>query len=427
MTERHVRPTLGRRGAIRPPGPGLLASGIVIIAGYHLVSGVGLWHVWLLVVPLAYPLAACAVLVLVARLLPGLSGRLAYPLFFAITCSSLFGLTQPLTGSHAESTTVALFGLSFYSAFLAYRCARRDIAWRDVWVAAHPLLLFTGPIATTFQYRPNTTVRRRCTKYLPFLIVGLFFLKIVATPLTAFLPLVAATHPMLVLFHGFVFELFVYFNFAGWSLIVYAVFGLVGARVPLNFRQPFSSRNMVEFWRGWHVTLSAVLKELFYRPVRRRAGATLAILCVFLSSALWHGVTANFIVWGTFHAACFLVTLRLLNAGRTAIATWLMCLAVVMGRVLFADSNVDRLLLKFSFDVHSAPFAIPGIPTNAYLSLGLACVLVGAEFAWAKQRHFRQRSYKYLRLPGMQLLLVALMVLLIMTSGSPDYAVYGQR
>ena len=88
---------------------------------------------------------------------------------------------------------------------------------------------------------------------------------------------------------------------------------MFGLGIPLNFRQPFSSRNLIEFWRGWHVTLSSVLKNLFYNPVRTKSNGSIALFVVFLSSAMWHGVTVNFIFWGTFHATCFIITKLLLN------------------------------------------------------------------------------------------------------------------
>jgi len=82
--------------------------------------------------------------------------------------------------------------------------------------------------------------------------------------------------------------------------VIYGFYGIIGVRVPLNFRQPFSSTNIVEYWRAWHISLSMVLKALFYHPTKRFLGTNFAILLVYLASAMWHGVTANFFLLGSF-------------------------------------------------------------------------------------------------------------------------------
>ena len=83
-----------------------------------------------------------------------------------------------------------------------------------------------------------------------------------------------------------IFELFLYANFCGLSLMLYGLFGIVGFKVPLNFKQPFSSSNIIEFWRGWHLSLTAVLKTLFYEPLRKNFPPSIALLGVFLASAM---------------------------------------------------------------------------------------------------------------------------------------------
>ena len=88
--------------------------------------------------------------------------------------------------------------------------------------------------------------------------------QVVANPLTEFFFLIEKTDAVSSIFFAGIFELFVYMNFCGLSLLIYGIFGLIGYKIPLNFKQPFSSNNIIEFWRGWHTSLSEVLKELFY-------------------------------------------------------------------------------------------------------------------------------------------------------------------
>ena len=76
--------------------------------------------------------------------------RIAYILFFTITLTSFFGITETLTGSHATSTQPFLFGLSFYTATLAYLIITSNkLKSIDIVKSSNPLLLITGPIKLT--------------------------------------------------------------------------------------------------------------------------------------------------------------------------------------------------------------------------------------------------------------------------------------
>lgn len=354
---------------------------------------------------------------------------IAYVLFFTTSITLLFSLSEPMTGMYIESSNILLFGLSFYSLSLAnliYRNEKLEI--KDIIIAANPLILFTGPIAVFYRDYSKSSFKRRAIVFFPFLIIGIFFFKIIATPLTRFFFLINATDLFTVIVYGIIFELFIYFNFAGLSLIVYAFFGIFGIGLPLNFRQPFSSRNLIEFWRGWHVTLSYVLKYLFYNPTKTRFNSSIALFVVFLSSALWHGVTLNFIYWGTFHASCFILTKFLLNNKLKILPIFLMIFGIIFGRILFSDSDIDRLLLKLSFGDFNFDFTfLDTIGVNSIFSLILGFLIVFLEFFYKNNRFFKQKTYKIYRLPALQLFLVILIILLVSESNGLNFAAYGQR
>ncbi|WP_127469977.1 MBOAT family O-acyltransferase [Thiomicrorhabdus aquaedulcis] len=367
---------------------------------------------------------------------------LVYGLFFSITLTSLFGLTTTLTGSHATSTSIWFYGLSFYTAFFAYHLAQSSLQSGHVWVGSNPLLLFTGPIAAFFTSITHKAWRKRLAYYLPFLVLGIFLFKVVATPLTEFFKLIELTDAVSAVVFALIFELFVYANFCGLSLIIYALLGIFGVKIPLNFRQPFSARNLIEFWKGWHVSLSLVLKALFYNPTKHamgksRWGTYAAIMVVFMASAMWHGITVNFIVWGLLHGALFVLTLWLLKLRVRFLLAWVpvlvsivMLLAIVLGRMIFADSDTERLLTKLSFVYEPNTelwSTIMAVPQAAMAALLIALGLVLVEFTFAKQKQVAKRNYKYLRVPIAQWGLIALFVLLVSANIGIDYAVYGQR
>ena len=354
---------------------------------------------------------------------------IAYALFFSSAFTLVFNLTEPMTGMYVDSSNTFLFGLSFYSLSLGYKIYndnKLDIS--DIIIASNPLILFTGPIAIFFKDYSKTVFKKRFKVFFPYLLLGCFFFQIIAIPLTKYFYLIESVNIFNVILYGIIFELFIYFNFAGLSLILYALFGIMGLGIPLNFRQPFSSRNLIEFWRGWHITLSAVLKKLFYTPLRNKFNGSIALIAVFVSSALWHGVTVNFIIWGTFHATCFIITKLLLNNRFKLLATLLMVFGIIFGRILFSDSDIDRLLMKLSFNEFTFDYTFVTLKGfNSVLSLLFGLLIVFSEFIFINNRWFKQRNYKIFRLPLFQLLLLVLTILLLSSNNGLNFAAYGQR
>nr|WP_304440551.1 MBOAT family O-acyltransferase [Thiomicrospira sp. ALE5] len=361
---------------------------------------------------------------------------LVYGLFFSISFTSLFGFTETLTGSHATSTNLIFYGLAFYTAYFAYHIQRNNLTGNNILIGANPLLLVTGPISTFFKSHAHKQFRKRLAYYLPFIVIGIFLFKVIATPLTEFFSMIELTDLASALTFAVIFELFVYANFAGLSLMIYGLFGIAGVKIPLNFRQPFSARNLIDFWKGWHVSLSIVLKAVFYEPVKRklnfsRFSTQLAILVVFLASAFWHGVTFNFLIWGLLHGLLFVLTLYLLKRKKVLfMVPVLLVMGVVIGRMVFADSDTARLIekLMFSWDANTEVLThMLSVPKAALIALFLGLMLMFVEFAFLRNRHVAKRNYKFLRVPFSQMVMIGLFVLLVSTSVGLDYAVYGQR
>jgi hypothetical protein len=203
----------------------------------------------------------------------------------------------------------------------------------------------------------------------------------------------------------------------------------MGARIPLNFKQPFSSTNIVEYWRGWHTTLSVVLKSLFYTPTKQILGTFPAILFVYLASAMWHGITLNFVVWGLFHASVFVLTIVFLRRKTSVIPFALMIVGIVVGRAIFSDSDFHRLLEKLTFK-YDGLVVLPKLAALTHttkLALLLGILFIIAEMVFQKYKYFKQRNYKFYRIPIIQLILLIITLLTIYDGSGLAYAVYGQR
>ena len=370
-------------------------------------------------------------------ILPGLNSiPTQMALFFSISVISAVGLAEPLTGSHAAGTSPVIFGLSFFTATLAYHAAKGDLGTDRVGrgvLFGSALFLHTGPILTRFS--ATRIDLRRIYIGSSYLLLGFFMFWVVAKNIVPLLVLRDLTSFWDVILFGAIFEVFVYFNFCGLSLLIYGGALMCGLRIPLNFRQPFSARNVVEFWRSWHITLSMVLKEVFYLRFKRVASTDLSVVGVFLASAIWHGVTLNFLIWGLFHGAMFVLSKHVLRRGWLMLALLMLPPVLILGRALFAENRTALLLekirnvLTFEGLVSVPQSAMDLLSDNrlaaASLALGLAFIL--AEVFDGRRRVFERRRYGLFRRPLPMFVLVVLSCLLGQAGGEDAYAVYGQR
>lgn len=102
-----------------------------------------------------------------------------------------------------------------------------------------------------------------------------------------------------------------YFDFSGYSDMAIGLALLFGVRLPLNFFSPYKSRNIIEFWRRWHITLSSFLRDYLYFTLGgNRHGKFNRYRNLFLTmliGGLWHGAAWTFVVWGALHGAYLMI------------------------------------------------------------------------------------------------------------------------
>lgn len=353
----------------------------------------------------------------------------AYFLFFSISITSVLGFTESLTGAYAEPVTPVLFGMSFYTAALGYYIIKNKFTKANILYAINPLIIISGPIAINIKDISYKKFSTRANYFIPYIILGLFLNQAISTPMTETFFLISEVDAISAILFAIIFELFVYANFCGISLIIFGLSGLLGYKVPLNFKQPFSASNLRDFWKGWHVTLSEVLKTLFYNPIKKKFNTTLAALFVFFVSAMWHGVSINFLIWGIFHGTCLVCTIFFLKKDFKIIPIFLMIFGLVFGRMIFADSDFGRLILKLqmNFTDLNAIYEILNLSKVTLLSLIFMVLFVTCEFVFKNNKYFIGKNYKFYRLPYVRELLLILTFLMISSNLGVDYAVYGQR
>jgi alginate O-acetyltransferase complex protein AlgI len=109
----------------------------------------------------------------------------------------------------------------------------------------------------------------------------------------------------------------IYFDFSGYSEMAIGLARLFGVSLPRNFLYPYISRNPSEFWRRWHITLSAWLRDYLYIPLGGSRGGSLQtginLMLTMLLGGLWHGASWTFVAWGGLHGL-YLIAHRALLA-----------------------------------------------------------------------------------------------------------------
>lgn len=108
------------------------------------------------------------------------------------------------------------------------------------------------------------------------------------------------------------YTLQLYFDFSGYCDMAMGLAGILGFELPLNFNAPYKAPNIVEFWKGWHITLTRFFTKYLYIPLggnRKGRGRTYVnYLIVFFVSGVWHGAGWQFIVWGMLHGILYVLT-----------------------------------------------------------------------------------------------------------------------
>jgi D-alanyl-lipoteichoic acid acyltransferase DltB (MBOAT superfamily) len=259
--------------------------------------------------------------------------------------------------------------------------------------------LVAGPIERASHLLPQFYKKRvfdyhNAVEGVKLIIWGLFK-KIVVADNCAFFVNKIFDHPEVYssgeLFIGMVFFAFqIYGDFSGYSDIAIGLSKLFGFDLMVNFKFPYFSRDIAEFWRRWHISLSTWFRDYIYIPLGGSKGTKWFqirnVLIIFLVSGFWHGANWTYVVWGFYHALMFL-PLLLFNINRSHLITksygWLdfakigvtffiVCVGWVFFRADSMGAATDYLTTFFSFESFGIDFFIKN---NRYLLASLVCLM----------------------------------------------------
>lgn len=245
---------------------------------------------------------------------------LSFLLFFKYT-DFVLETVNGLTGLHLPLMRIALpIGISFYTfQIISYTVdvyrgepAQRNLIHLGAYVAMFPQLI-AGPIVRYHDIAQQLSGRTHSTALaaegIRRFTLGLAKKILLANQLGELCQVFRASNDQSVLFYwlyAIAFTLHIYFDFSGYSDMAIGLGRIFGFHFLENFRYPYISASITEFWRRWHISLGTWFRDYVYIPLggnRVGRGRQLCnILIVWLLTGAWHGAAWNFVVWGLLYA-----------------------------------------------------------------------------------------------------------------------------
>jgi len=223
------------------------------------------------------------------------------------------------------------FGISFYTfEAISYTLdvyARRMGAERNLpnfmlFILFFPHLV-AGPIVRARDFlrqagRPKRFSWLRFQVGLEYFLIGLFKKMAIADSMAAYSdPMfgegsdLSFADPLTVWIGVFSFAVRIYCDFSGYSDMALGSAHLLGYKLTINFRAPYLSKNIAEFWRRWHISLSNWLRDYIFIPLGGSRGSRLQtsrnLLITMLLGGLWHGANWSFMIWGGLHGLLLII------------------------------------------------------------------------------------------------------------------------
>ena len=248
-------------------------------------------------------------------------------IYHAALVISLLPLALQKVSAAAGMSVFAFLGISY----LSFKTLQMIIEIYDGLIAdvrplgfARFMLFFpvfsSGPIDRSRRFAQDSERALKRGEYLDLLgsgifriLLGLVYKMVISSYLFALLSIIAAKHEWyFYIAYAYVYGLYMFFDFAGYSLMAVGTSYIFGVRTPDNFKAPFAAVDISDFWNRWHITLSHWFRDyLFSRVVmaftkkkllssRLQRACTAFIINMTVMGA-WHGLTPYYLLYGLYH------------------------------------------------------------------------------------------------------------------------------
>lgn len=333
---------------------------------------------------------------------------------FAI--ANVMGFAELVTGEklpHYALDLILPVGISFYTfqsigytldVYYRRTHAERSLLFYAIYVAFFPQLV-AGPIERAAhmirQYKAiaGVTPQRLSSGF--WLIGWGLFKKMCIADLAS--PLVNGVYADPTAYNGtytliatLLFALQIYCDFSGYSDIAIGCARIMGIDLMINFRQPYFSSSLTEFWRRWHISLSTWFRDYVYQPLGgnrvTKSKAMRNTMVVFALSGIWHGASWTFLIWGLLHGTALVIE-RLFGLGPTKESAKVQALPVRMFRIAITFAIVIVAWVFFrAKTMHDALYVIG---------------------SWAHLDRIQYGTFKALGLPSVEILVLLAHVMVL--------------
>ncbi|MEX0968119.1 MAG: MBOAT family O-acyltransferase [Bacteroidia bacterium] len=344
-------------------------------------------------------------------------GMLAYFKYFGFFIESFIAAFESI-GISLNSFSLSIIlpvGISFYTfQTLSYTIdvyrnklpPTRNLVVFMTYVSFFPQLV-AGPIERATQLLPQFFKSRKFSYALAAdgmrqILWGLFKKVVIADHCAMVVNEVFSeyqTMPASMLVLGIVYFAFqIYGDFSGYSDIAIGTAKLFGFNLMRNFSYPYFSRDIAEFWRRWHISLSTWFRDYLYIPLGgsqgTRAATLFNVMIVFVVSGFWHGANWTFVVWGTLNGLYFIPLMlakvnhrntgtiaagQLFPSFRDFIAMIFTFSLTCFAWIFFRSIDIHH---AFSFISHIFSLSLFSLPEIKYLSFLLLLLIA---FEWLQR------------------------------------------
>lgn len=355
---------------------------------------------------------------------------LKYSTFLAQNIATLL---HPLgfQGSPSNHPILSVIGLSYFAfAAVSYLL---EVYWETMesersfseffcYLVYFPKLI-AGPIVRANDFLPQISRGFRITTQdfeigCAYLLVGAVKKLVIADQLASHVSIVMASPQQFeawTLVQGVIgYTIQIYADFSGYSDMAIGCARLMGIRLPQNFLMPYSSVNIAEFWRRWHVTMSTWFRDYVFLPLEfksRGAGNATVRACrnitfTMLLCGLWHGASWNFIAWGGFHGAALAIYQIYKSSHGRIVPKWTrstfllgtllsrgLTLSVVMtGWIFFGTENI-AVALRYLWRI--VTWSKDGVTLGSPYILPLAALMLVVHLMINKDRNLVEELSNY--------------------------------
>lgn len=231
----------------------------------------------------------------------------------------------------------------------------------------------------------------------------------------------------------------IYGDFSGYSDIAIGTSKLFGIKLMRNFNNPYFSRNIAEFWRRWHISLTTWFRDYVYIPLGgsrvSKAKVVRNTFVIFLLSGFWHGANWTFIAWGAFHALLFLPLIFMnknrkftddVAEGRTLPTFPELCrmlltfLLATVGWILFRADTISQAWEYVMLIPQGGELYTQGVATSA------VCVLIMLVIEWIHRKRQHGLELKCRSLLLRYLLYLSLIIIMFCVYSNSESFIYFQ-